>query len=167
MKYMQKTESDIEKQLYIDKIRELEDRLHALESTEKEVLERENNAKAGFVYIISNIGSFGDQVFKIGMTRRLEPMDRIAELSSASVPFPFDVHAMIFSENAPELEAMLHRHFESRKVNKVNSRKEFFRIDLDEIKQLILDQFGATVQFTDIPIATEYRETLRLEKSAE
>lgn len=164
MKYMQKTESDVEKQLYIDKIRELEDRLHALEATEKEVLERENNAKAGFVYIISNIGSFGDQVFKIGMTRRLEPMDRIAELSSASVPFPFDVHAMIFSENAPELEAMLHRHFESRKVNKVNSRKEFFRVDLNEIKQLVLDQFGATVQFTDIPTATEYRETLRLEE---
>lgn len=164
MKYMQKTESDVEKQLYIDKIRELEDRLHALEATEKEVLERENNAKAGFVYIISNIGSFGDQVFKIGMTRRLEPMDRIAELSSASVPFPFDVHAMIFSENAPELEAMLHRHFESHKVNKVNSRKEFFRVDLAELKQLVIEQFGNTVQFTDTPSADEYRETLRLEE---
>ena len=135
-----------------------------MEATEKEVLERENNAKAGFVYIISNIGSFGDQVFKIGMTRRLEPMDRIAELSSASVPFPFDVHAMIFSENAPELEAMLHRHFESHKVNKVNSRKEFFRVDLAELKQLVIEQFGNTVQFTDTPSADEYRETLRLEE---
>lgn len=164
MKYMQKTASDVEKQLYIDKIHELEEKLHALEENKKVVLNRENNAKAGFVYIISNIGSFGEHVFKIGMTRRLEPMDRIAELSSASVPFPFDVHAMIFSENAPELEAMLHRHFESRKVNKVNSRKEFFRVDLEEIKKLVIEQFGNTVQFTDTPPADEYRETLRLEE---
>ena len=163
MKYMQKTDNDVEKQLYIDKIHELEQKLRELESDEKTILERENNAKAGFVYIISNIGSFGEHVFKIGMTRRLEPMDRIAELSSASVPFPFDVHAMIFSENAPELEATLHHHFEAYKMNKVNPRKEFFRVHLEDIKQLVLERFGQTVNFIEVPNATEYQETLRIE----
>lgn len=115
------------------------------------------------MYIISNIGSFGEHVFKIGMTRRLEPMDRIAELSSASVPFPFDVHAMIFSENAPELESTLHHHFEAYKMNKVNPRKEFFRVHLEDIKQLVLERFGQTVNFIEVPNATEYQETLRIE----
>lgn len=167
MGYMQKTGSDVEKQIYVDKIRELEDRIKELEADEKTVLERENNAKAGFVYIISNIGSFGEQVFKIGMTRRLEPMDRIAELSSASVPFPFDVHAMIFSDDAPALEALLHRHFDACKVNKVNPRKEFFRVSLDEIKKLVLSEFNGTAQFVDTPAAEEYRETLRIEAETE
>ena len=96
MAYMQKS-SDIEKQLYIDKIKELESKLQFLEKDKKNVLQREQNTHAGFVYIISNIGSFGENIYKIGMTRRLEPMDRIKELSNASVPFEFDVHAMIFS----------------------------------------------------------------------
>ena len=126
MAYMQKTSSDVEKQLYIDKIKELEDKLRDLEADKKNVLDREANAKAGFVYVISNIGSFGEDIYKIGMTRRLEPMDRIKELSSASVPFEFDVHAMIFSENAPELETLLHKHFEKQSVNRVNLLKEFF-----------------------------------------
>lgn len=111
--YMQKTTSDIEKQLYIDKIKELEDKLKALEADKEAVLEREANARAGYVYVISNIGSFGDNVYKIGMTRRLEPMDRIKELGSASVPFEFDVHAMIFSDDAPSLETALHKKFET------------------------------------------------------
>ena len=98
------------------------------------------------------------------MTRRLEPMDRINELSSASVPFPFDVHALIFSEDAPALETLLHHHFRSMQVNKVNPRKEFFKVDLEEIKALILANHNATVQFIDIPEATEYRETLKLEQ---
>lgn len=91
----------------MDKIKELEDKIKLLESNKELVLEREANARAGFVYIISNIGSFGEDIYKIGMTRRLEPMDRIHELSSASVPFEFDVHAMIFSSDAPELENMI------------------------------------------------------------
>lgn len=103
MKYLQKTESEVEKQLYADKIAELEAKIKELETERDDVINRQENAKAGFVYVISNIGSFGEDIFKIGMTRRLEPMDRIKELSSASVPFEFDVHAMIFSENAPEL----------------------------------------------------------------
>ncbi|WP_455796470.1 hypothetical protein [Clostridium butyricum] len=102
MKYLQKTSNDTEKQLYIDKVKELEEKLKELEKTKQTVLERGANAKAGFVYIISNIGSFGEDVYK-SMTRRLEPMDRVKELSSASVPFEFDVHAMIFSDIMPLL----------------------------------------------------------------
>lgn len=163
MIYMQKTNNDVEKKLYIDKIRELEEKLNALEADKEHVLQREQNTRAGFVYIISNIGSFGENIYKIGMTRRPEPMDRINELSSASVPFPFDVHAMIFSEDAPALETLLHHHFADRQVNKVNARKEFFKVDLGEIKQLVLTHHNATVHFVDVPEAIEYRETLRLE----
>lgn len=164
MGHMQKTANDVEKQLYIDKIRELEEKLKALEVDKENVLRQEQNTRAGFVYIISNIGSFGESVYKIGMTRRLDPMERISELSSASVPFPFDVHAMIFSEDAPALETLLHHHFQSSQVNKVNSRKEFFRVDLDEIKKLVIENHNATVKFVDIPEALEYRETLRMEQ---
>ena len=163
MDYMQKSSSDAEKQLYIDKINGLEEKLKALNADKEHVLEREQNTRAGFVYIISNIGSFGENIYKIGMTRRLEPMDRISELSSASVPFPFDIHAMIFSEDAPALETLLHRHFADRQVNKVNARKEFFKVDLEEIKQLVLTHHNATVHFVDVPEAAEYRETLQLE----
>lgn len=164
MGYMQKAKDDIEKQLYVDKIKELEAKLQDLAKDKENVLQREQNTRAGFVYIISNIGSFGEQVFKIGMTRRLDPMDRISELSSASVPFPFDVHALIFSDDAPALETVLHHHFQSQQVNKVNARKEFFRVDLDSIKKVVLENHNATVQFVEIPEATEYRETLRIEK---
>ncbi len=163
MGYMQKSSDDVEKQLYIDKIKELEDKLKGLEADKEDVLHREQNTRAGFVYIISNIGSFGEQVYKIGMTRRLEPMERIEELSSASVPFKFDVHALIFSEDAPALEAVLHQTFRDNQVNKVNPRKEFFKVDLEEIKRIVRENHNATVQFIDVPEAEEYRETLRLE----
>lgn len=162
MAYMQKSQNDTEKQLYIDKIKELEDKLKELETSKETVLEREANARAGFVYIISNIGSFGDDVYKIGMTRRLEPMDRIKELSSASVPFEFDVHAMIFADDAPALETALHQHFEKKSVNRVNLRKEFFRVSLDEIEQVVKDNFNNTVEFTRIPVAKEYRQTINI-----
>ena len=160
MSYIQKTNSDIEKQLYIDKIRELEDRLKELEADKQTVLDREANARAGFVYVISNIGSFGEDVYKIGMTRRLEPMDRIKELSSASVPFEFDVHAMIFSDDAPALETTLHNYFEKQSVNRVNLKKEFFRVSIDEIERVVKENFNNTVQFTRIPVAKEYHQTL-------
>ena len=166
MAYMQKAKDDVEKQLYIDKIKDLEEKLKAVQADKENVLQREQNTRAGFVYIISNIGSFGERVFKIGMTRRLEPMDRIAELSSASVPFPFDVHALIFSEDAPGLETVLHQHFDTARVNKINHRKEFFRVDLDEIKQVVLEHHNATVKFVDIPDAMEYRETLKKESES-
>lgn len=167
MKYVQKTQIDAERQLYMDKIKELEDKIKSLEANKETVLEREANAKAGFVYIISNIGSFGDDIYKIGMTRRLEPMDRINELSSASVPFEFDVHAMIFSSDAPELETMLHQHFADKAVNKVNPRKEFYKVDIDEIEKIVKENYNDTVQFTKIPVAAEYRQSLELEKSGD
>ncbi len=166
MKYMQKTQIDAEKQLYMDKIKELEEKIRILESDKETVLQREANAKAGFVYIISNIGSFGENIYKIGMTRRLEPMDRIKELSSASVPFEFDVHAMIFSSDAPELETTLHKHFADNAVNKVNPRKEFYKVDIDEIEKVVKESYNDTVQFTKIPIASEYRQSLNMQKIA-
>ena len=162
IQYMQKTENDVEKQLYADKIKELEEKLKALESEKETVIQREQNAKAGFVYVISNIGSFGDDVYKIGMTRRLEPMDRIKELSSASVPFEFDVHAMIFSDDAPALEASLHQHFKKNSVNKINFRKEFFRVSLDEVEKYVKENFNNTVEFTKTALATEYRQSLEI-----
>lgn len=167
MAYMQKTKSDIEKQLYIDKIKELEQKLSELEKEKETVLEREANARAGFVYVISNIGSFGDDIYKIGMTRRLEPMDRIKELSSASVPFPFDVHAMIFSDDAPTLETTLHQHFEKQSVNKVNLKKEFFHVSLDEIEKVVKDNFNNTAEFIKVAPANEYRQSLELSKQIE
>ena len=159
-KYLHDTSNDIEKQLYIDKIKELEEKLTELSKKKEDVIQREENAKAGYVYIISNIGSFGDDIYKIGMTRRLEPMDRINELSSASVPFSFDVHAMIFSENAPELESKLHQHFKEQSVNKVNFRKEFFKVSLDEIERFVVDNHNNAVHFTKIPPAKEYRQSI-------
>lgn len=163
--YMQKTENDIEKKLYIDKINELENKLKELETKKEDVLQRETNARAGFVYVISNLGSFGKDVYKIGMTRRLEPMDRIKELSSASVPFEFDVHAMIFSDDAPSLENTLHKLFEKNSVNRVNLRKEFFKISIDDIEKAVKDNFNNTVTFTQVPVAKEYHQTLSIIES--
>ena len=97
------------------------------------------------------------------MTRRLDPMDRIDELGDASVPFDFDVHAMIFSDDAPKLEAALHNAFADKKLNFVNQRREFFRVSLDEIKQVIKDNYDKTVEFTDIPAAEQYRQSLLIQ----
>ena len=111
------------------------------------------------MYVISNVGSFGEEVFKIGMTRRRDPMDRIWELSDASVPFDFDVHAMIYSEDAPALERLLHEEFDDLRINKVNYRKEFFRLPSAWLAAKSFD-----VTFTMAAAAREYRETLALEK---
>lgn len=165
MSYLHKAD-DIEKQLYVDKIKELEEKLKLLEKDRDNVLEREQNTRAGFVYIISNIGSFGENIYKIGMTRRLEPMDRIKELSSASVPFEFDVHAMIFSEDAPKLENALHNQFDDRRVNKVNTRKEFFNVTLPEIEKVVKENHNATVTFTQIALAEQYRQSLKIIESS-
>lgn len=120
--------------------------------------------KAGNVYVISNIGAMGENVFKIGMTRRLEPLDRVKELGDASVPFPFDVHMMIASDNAPALEAALHREFHKRRVNRVNFRKEFFRVSVDEIARVVERECGK-VDYVIQPEAIEYRETLTLSEA--
>lgn len=138
---------------------ELESQLSDLSESMKKIDYREANQKAGYVYIISNVGAFGEGIYKIGMTRRLEPMDRVDELGDASVPFDFDVHALIFSDNAPALEAALHRAFEDRKLNMVNTRREFFRVSLDEIKAVVKENFDKTVDFIDIPPAEQYRQS--------
>ena len=128
----------------------------------KDIDYREANKKAGYVYIISNIGSFGENVYKIGMTRRLNPMDRVDELGDASVPFKFDVHALIFSDDAPKLESALHHAFESKKVNMINGRREFFRVTLDETKNVVNENYDKTVDFIMIPKAEQYRETQKI-----
>lgn len=139
---------------------ELEGHLSDIDKNIENLDYRENNQKAGYVYIISNIGAFGKDVYKIGMTRRLDPMDRVDELGDASVPFNFDVHAMIFSDDAPALEAALHRAFENRKLNMINTRREFFNVTLDEIEEVVKANFDKTVDFIKEPPAEQYRESL-------
>ena len=117
--------------------------------------------KAGYIYVISNIGSFGEGVFKVGMTRRLEPLDRVRELGDASVPFRFDVHMMISCEDAPKLENTLHKELHRCRVNKVNPRKEFFRVDIDTIRQHVLKHHG-NVDYTVDPEALEYFQSLEM-----
>lgn len=146
----------------IAKKAELETELSNIDKSIKDIDYREANQKAGYVYVISNVGSFGENIYKIGMTRRLEPQDRVDELGDASVPFKFDVHAMIFSDNAPALEAALHRAFEDRKLNMVNTRREFFYVTLDEIKQVVKENFDKTVEFIDFPDAEQYRTSLKM-----
>ena len=119
--------------------------------------------KCGYVYVISNIGSFGEEVFKIGMTRRLEPSDRVRELGDASVPFSFDIHAMIYSNDAPSLEYTLHKRFVELQVNKANRRKEFFRVSVSDIRKIV-EEMGLQAHWTIAAEALEYRETQAIEK---
>lgn len=149
-----------------EKLLEIESQLERLNNELKDVDYREANQKAGYVYIISNIGSFGENVYKIGMTRRLDPMDRVDELGDASVPFKFDVHALIFTDDAPKLETALHHAFERKKVNMVNNRREFFRVSLDEIKEVVRENFDRTVEFIDVPDAEQYRQSILLRNAA-
>ena len=145
---------------------QIEKQLEKIDMAFRDVDYREANQRAGYVYIISNIGAFGENVYKIGMTRRLDPMDRIDELGDASVPFKFDVHAMIFSEDAPGLEAALHNAFADKKLNFVNQRREFFNVSLDEIKKVIRDNYEKSVEFIETPPAEQYRESLLLREAA-
>ena len=149
-----------------EKIQKLQEQIQGLEKALVEARELRERAmsmaqqtKIGYVYVISNIGSFGKDVYKIGMTRRLDPMERVLELSNASVPFPFDVHTFIYSEDAPALEADLHRRFDAKKVNSINYRKEYFHVTLDEIK-VALKEKGVDAQFVDEPDAFQYRESM-------
>lgn len=146
----------------LEKKTKLENQLSDIDKALTDIDYRQANIKAGYVYIISNIGAFGENIYKIGMTRRLEPQDRIDELGNASVPFNFDVHAMIFSDNAPALEASLHRAFEDKKLNMVNHRREFFNVTLDEIKEVVRKNFDKTVEFIDVPDADQYRVSLKM-----
>lgn len=152
---------------------EMEQRIAILEQQLAEAEAKEERAKSmaeqtrkGHVYVISNIGSFGEDVYKIGLTRRLEPMDRVKELGDASVPFPFDVHAMIYTDDAPALETALHREFHSQRVNAVNLRKEFFSVDLEEIKDAVEKIAGVDAEFKMTALAEDYYESLRLSDAA-
>lgn len=155
---------DSEREVLLAKRKEIENQLEEIDRSIKDIDYREANAKAGYVYVISNVGSFGENVFKIGMTRRLDPMERVDELGDASVPFNFDVHAMIFSDNAPALEAALHRAFEKKKVNMVNNRREFFQVTLDEIEAVVKQNYDKTVEFTRFAPAEQYRESLKMKE---
>ncbi len=117
--------------------------------------------KSGHIYIVSNIGSFGDDVYKIGMTRRLDPVDRVKELGDASVPFRFDIHAIIYAEDAPAVESALHNSFEAKRVNLVNNRKEFFHVSVGDVRDEVRKLFPGA-EFTEVGEAQEYRETLAI-----
>ncbi len=145
------------------KLVELQVKLAEAEAKNQRALSMAQQTRAGHVYIISNVGSLGEEVFKVGMTRRLEPYDRIRELGDASVPFSFDVHAMIWSDDAPALERSLHRKFLCAQINKVNPRKEFFAIPLSEIRKH-LEEIGVTASWTMTADAAEYRESLAISK---
>lgn len=147
------------------KLEEVRHQMLELDNEEKVIDYREKNAKAGYVYIISNVGAFGENIYKIGMTRRLEPMDRVDELGDASVPFSFDVHALIFSENAPDLESKLHQQFYHTRLNKLNDRKEFFKADINEIEKVIKENYNKVVDILKEAPAEQYRESLKLQET--
>jgi hypothetical protein len=141
-----------------EKIAKLNKELEESKKLKERALSMAQQTKTGNVYIISNIGSFGENVFKIGLTRRLEPKDRIRELGDSSVPFLFDVHAIIPSDDAPQLENEIHKHLESKKVNLINDRREFFQVTIEELQNLVM-KIKPDVEFIKIPEAREYRET--------
>ena len=142
------------------KILELQGQLSNV-TIKKDEITSLQNGKAGNIYIISNLGSFGDKMFKIGMTRRLDPQERVNELGSASVPFKFDVHSFIFSENAVELEKTLHKRLKDKRVNKVNLRKEFFYSTVDELEELV-NELDPTAVFNKTMLAEEYNQTISI-----
>lgn len=141
------------------KINELSQELQAAHDASQKATAMASITRCGYVYIISNVGSFGENVVKIGLTRRLDPNDRVIELGDASVPFGFDTHAMIYSENAPALEASLHNRFKDRRVNEVNMRKEFFTVSISEVKQAV-KELAPEANFFEDQTSEEYRESL-------
>jgi hypothetical protein len=145
----------------LDKIALLEASLAEAHAQKERAVARAQLTRSGHVYVISNVGSFGEQVYKIGMTRRLDPQERIKELGDASVPFAFDVHAVIYTEDAPGLENKLHRAFADRRVNLVNERKEFFAVNIEEVAKVVRDNHG-DVLITKAAAAEEYRKTVAL-----
>lgn len=159
---IENTFDNTQKEYLLCREKELIEHCNELENTLREIDYREANKRAGYVYVISNIGSFGEDVYKIGMTRRLEPMDRINELGDASVPFKFDVHALIFSDDAPKLEAALHKAFSKNRVNMISERKEFYRCSLREIETVVRQNYDKTIDFIYLSEAQQYRETLKI-----
>lgn len=147
-------------------IEELQRRLTEAHTNRERAIARAQMTRSGHVYIISNVGSFGEEVFKIGMTRRLDPLERVRELGDASVPFQFDVHGIIYSDDAPALENLLHRTFNHRRVNLVNERKEFFSVPINEIADVVR-RHDAEIELTLLAEAREYRSTVALRADRE
>lgn len=160
---MQKTAGE-KQQLLLSQITELQRRLEEAHTNKERVIARAQMTRSGHVYIISNIGSFGENIYKIGMTRRLDPMDRVKELGDASVPFQFDVHAIIYAEDAPALETALHQAFRNRRVNRINERKEFFQVKIEEIVKVV-HQHKADIEIIREAEAKEYRQTLAMQEA--
>jgi len=152
-----------QKLLFQQKLEELQNKLEQTEEKNQRAVSMAQQTKTGNVYVISNIGSFGENVYKIGMTRRLDPLDRVRELGDASVPFEFDVHAMIYSEDAPALERQIHKQFLKKQVNKCNPRKEFFKLGLNDVRAY-LDSMDISCKWTMVAEARQYNETLKLEE---
>jgi hypothetical protein len=146
-------------------MRDLEEKLREAEERRQRAVSMAQLTRAGHVYILSNIGSFGEHVYKVGMTRRLDPQERVDELGDASVPFAFDVHAMISTTNAPALEKTLHDLLDTRRMNKINKRKEFFHIALEEIEQVVRQHHGE-FRLTRLAEAIEYRKSLAMAQQA-
>lgn len=165
-KAIEKAQKELEKKHGDERI-EFENKILELEAKLKEAREKERaismaqQTKAGHVYIISNIGSFGENIFKVGMTRRLEPEDRVRELGGASVPFGFDIHAMIYSDNAPLLENKFHKKFSYNRLNLINQRKEFFHVSLDQLEAFAKEN-NCEIEFTKLAEAKDYRQTLQI-----
>jgi hypothetical protein len=148
---------------YNEQVEQLRRELAEAEARTERTKSMAEQTKVGHVYIISNIGSFGHGIYKVGLTRRLEPLDRVRELGDASVPFSFDVHALISSDDAPALEAAVQRRLNKYRVNRVNLRKEYFRVDLGEIINCFKKEHGQIDYIAD-PEALEYLETLAIER---
>jgi multidrug efflux pump subunit AcrA (membrane-fusion protein) len=160
---VEKTVGEKQQKLYAQ-IEELQRKLNEAQANRERAIARAQMTRSGHVYVISNIGSFGDDVFKIGMTRRLDPLDRVRELGDASVPFQFDVHAMIYAEDAPGLETKLHQIFHHRRVNLVNERREFFRVTIEEIAEAVSGH-DASIRITRAAEAIEYRKTIAIRQN--
>ena len=154
--------SEKEKEKLLEKVNFLQRQLQEAMQNEQRAKSMAEQTKRGHVYIISNVGSFGENVFKIGLTRRLDPFDRVKELGDASVPFLFDVHAMIYSEDAPNLERLLHEEFRYKRVNVVNHRKEFFKVSLKDIQKKVNEITGGEAEFKMTALAEEYYESKKL-----
>ena len=152
-----------EKQAAELRIQQLEEELAEARAKAQRAISMAQQTKKGYVYVISNIGSFGENVYKIGLTRRLDPRERVRELGDASVPFSFDIHALIASENAPALETALHKAFDRQRVNAVNLRKEFFRVSLDDIRKKAEELTGKKSDFVMTILAEEYYQTKRMQ----
>ena len=164
---LQKAKTETEREVLKNELTDIQEKLSSLEHDKHDIEYREQNTRAGYVYIISNIGSFGENIYKIGVTRRLDPQERVDELGDASVPFNFDVHALIFSDDAPSLENALHKAFDARRLNRINLRREFFRVNLEEIETVVKRNFNKPVEFTKLAQAEQYRESLMLKNKVQ